>query len=677
MLRIPAQFREAICSLTAELIEGSNAGDESAAVLEQARTKLLLAHLPKGCSTPLEMRTRLDLWRTGAFLELLRRIEGQQRPAAGRSGAGRPRGERARAMAKSGAYRKAVQSLLTASAELTPAEQQRWASELLPDTESAAPNPVRAAADTQELPRPRDGVHFARLSGPGPSGMRPEHLRDMLGCNRRRTVNRLIRALRATEVLAAAGALPACWRWMLGSRLVFIDKKHGRKPRPIRVGEVWRRTVAKHMLHQHNAEVRQRMIAAQQYGVAIPGGAESLIHARRLLEDCLRLDPATGVWAVIDVDFVNAFPRFEWGAVDAAMAAQLPELAAWTRWCHDDVADIDLPSGDVHRARRGAEQGDPHGSLQCGVVLANVVHSTSSVRQGVFLFGIVMTDKPFVGPPTSIYFLECLEAEAEKVGATRGDGPDVKSHVRLVGHPGALSAFVDEGWVTERVSRTCQVDAPNADCDVLGAVVGSAPAANLQFCERIAKHRELHSALAEVNEPATELTLGRACADVCRSVHLFAHGVSEDALKEHDEELNSFVCRALGGDVRAGPLDQAALSVSQGWLGFRRAVGLALPAFISSRVEARPYVEHIFASMASAGVEVPGALAYYDRQTEFKTQLSSDRASLAAERLGRAPKLEPLWLGDPLPCCGHARRGRFSLFRLIHGQCHVLVCTVC
>ena len=83
------------------------------------------------------------------------------------------------------------------------------------------------------------------------------------------------------------------------------------------------------------------------------------IHARRLLEDCLRLDLATGVWAFIDVDFVNAFPRFEWGAVDAAMAAQLTELAVWTRWCHEDV---DLPSGDVHRARLGAEQGDPHGS---------------------------------------------------------------------------------------------------------------------------------------------------------------------------------------------------------------------------------------------------------------------------------------------------------------------------
>ena len=98
---------------------------------------------------------------------------------------------------------------------------------------------------------------------------------------------------------------------MLGSRLVFIAKKKGPKPRPIRVGEVWRRVIAKHALHKHIGVVRQRMLAAHQYGVAIPGGADILIHTRRALEESLRLDPATGVWALLDVDFVNAFPSFE------------------------------------------------------------------------------------------------------------------------------------------------------------------------------------------------------------------------------------------------------------------------------------------------------------------------------------------------------------------------------
>ena len=38
-------------------------------------------------------------------------------------------------------------------------------------------------------------------------------------------------------------------------------------------------------------------------------------------------------------------------------------------------------------------------------------------------------------------FLECQEAAAARVGATRGESTDVKSLVRLVGHPDALRAF--------------------------------------------------------------------------------------------------------------------------------------------------------------------------------------------------------------------------------------------
>ena len=80
---------------------------------------------------------------------------------------------------------------------------------------------------------------------------------------------------------------------------------------------------------------------APTYAGRVPGGAETLIHARRLLEDTLRSDPSTGVWAVIDVDFVNAFPSLEWRAIDVAMEEQVPELAAWTTWCHATAADID------------------------------------------------------------------------------------------------------------------------------------------------------------------------------------------------------------------------------------------------------------------------------------------------------------------------------------------------
>ena len=92
------------------------------------------------------------------------------------------------------------------------------------------------------------GVRFKALSAPGPSGARPEHLRDMLQCGRRRVTNRLLRALPATQAFAKAGSLPPAWKWVLRTRLIFLRKKQGPKPRPLRVGELWRRVIAKHLL---------------------------------------------------------------------------------------------------------------------------------------------------------------------------------------------------------------------------------------------------------------------------------------------------------------------------------------------------------------------------------------------------------------------------------------------
>ena len=201
-------------------------------------------------------------------------------------------GKRSRAMAQGGAFRTSLQALQGRTAQLSAREQREWASKLLPDRQQGARAPVlqaegrpQPAQESQEVPKPLDGVHFARLSAPGPSGSRPEHLRDMLSCNRRRVVNRLLRALHATESMAADGSLPEAWRWILESRLVFIAKKKGPAPRPVRVGELWRRMIAKFLLHKSRAKIKQRMLAANQFGVALPGGAEVLIHtqlARRM-----------------------------------------------------------------------------------------------------------------------------------------------------------------------------------------------------------------------------------------------------------------------------------------------------------------------------------------------------------------------------------------------------------
>jgi hypothetical protein len=333
------------------------------------------------------------------------------------------------------------------------------------------------------------------------------------------------------------------------------------------------------------------------------------------------------------------------------MARHVPELEHWSRWCQDNTGDIHLPSGDVHRARRGAEQGDPLGSLQCGVVLAEVVREATAEFQlrkgteqpGCFSMWYCDDGQVICRPSDVDLYLACLDGDAAKVGATRGEGPDVKTLVRLVGHPDALASFNDV-WITDRVRRTCQLGEPNSSLEVLGAMVGAAPAREAQFLDRVQKTRDLQGAIAEVADPATELTLGRLCANVSRVTHLLRISgtmLSEAVLAEHDEASDFFVARTMGGDLPSHAATQAAMGIQVGGLGFRHAAEVALPATLASLVEARPFVARLFESMSAAGVALHSPMERYDVQVEQATQaleriLSANRAALARTMCERA-----------------------------------------
>ena len=56
MLHVPRALRARLCEVTAALIEGCNSGDATFAALEQARTKLLLAVVPRTANAAQEMR---------------------------------------------------------------------------------------------------------------------------------------------------------------------------------------------------------------------------------------------------------------------------------------------------------------------------------------------------------------------------------------------------------------------------------------------------------------------------------------------------------------------------------------------------------------------------------------------------------------------------------------------
>ena len=602
VVHIPVDQRVRHACLVAGLLDRMAAGDDAACALERARSKLLLGPVPKGANTRVELAKRLNLWLAGAFEELLVRAEEQFRARTRARAAlrGAPqhgwRARRARALIGEGAYSKAAASLHTEAAELSAEEQLFWSTALLPSSSrpaaALAPQPRPAPADqdanTERADRPVSalrGVRFRVMSAPGPSGARPEHLRELVAVRDRRVAAQLLGAIGRLHEAAATGELCAAARWLLDSRLVFLRKKSGNASRPIRVDEMWRRVIAKRLVDANREKAQRFCLAARQFGVAVPSGAEGLVHFRAQAERLLAAaDTAT---AIIDVDFKNAFPSIEWDEIRASVEAELPDVAPWTLWCHAEPARVLLPSGSIVLTNRGAEQGDPLGPIYCALVLARVV---ARARAALEEMGINFFDAWFLddgqlvcAPEHADTVLRALDSAAAQAGASRATGADAKSVARVVGSLAARETCAI-GWRTEYIQHSTTTD-PARQEHVLGVDFG---AVSNQFRRVTGTVAELHEAVALIGDTASELVLLRKCADVCKAAYLLrvaGPSIDTELLHAYDALLQRSLARCLGGHLDEHAQEQAALGVAEGGLGIRRAARTALPAFVASRVE--------------------------------------------------------------------------------------------
>ena len=133
---------------------------------------------------------------------------------------------------------------------------------------------------------------------------------------------------------------------------------------------------------------------------------------------------------------------------------------------------------------------------------------------------------------------------------------------------------------------------------VLGVVLGDVHGRVSHFEAALANAQSMHEAIDRVGDAAVELVLKGECAGVSKVVHILrATGdlLPPAVLSSVDERLRVSLGESLGGDVAGDAWSQAQCPFSHGGLGWSSAADLALPAFISSRVSARPSVFSMFA----------------------------------------------------------------------------------
>ena len=682
---IPACVREATALAMAESLEAVIA-DGPDRDLEQGRSKLLLAPPPRGLHLRSELEKRHELWRDRDWEALLVRAEVQaterERTRSSDAPSAASRGKRALQLCREKAYRKGVTSLTGSLAALTPEDEVRWARELLPSSALASRGAVPAGGDPgADGDDPPDdtadvapllpmslgqqalrGVRFPALSGAGPTGTRPEHLREALLAKRRSVTNRLLRAVAELGRLGRAGELPTSARWILDSRVVFLSKPGSESPRPIRVGEVWRRLIAKRLVHDHQSKLQRLFMGHRQCGVALPGGADALVHLRRCLEQA-----AHGIgdaMVMLDLDLRNAFPSLEWPSVRAAVRDLAPELGAWTEWCHGEAAHLRLPCGQWTTCDRGAEQGDPLGPAYCGLVLigcAEAGRQAVEARGGEMWDAWYMDDGQVLLPPQlAAVYLEAFDAKLAAVGGTRLAGGTFKSVARLVGSAEDCAA-VHPSWSAGVVAATCKLDA-GRDAGPQGKVLGvELDGDTLQDQLRKATQHtdEICKALRAVDDARAELAILRVSANACRVVHLLrAAGpdLDDELLVGFDEQQREALGAILGGPLADRVWSQASGSADEGGLGLRSTLELRYPAFLASRTEAKGLVEdltrnltprwrdamlgHWTATSAAAMEEwaerLPGPTALLARQ--LIDEGTQDAARRSAQLAGRLPR---------------------------------------
>ena len=168
---------------------------------------------------------------------------------------------------------------------------------------------------------------FTRGTAPGPSGLRAQHLRDAVRSTHGDEA--LVQLTSLCNLLARGDAPESFAQHLAGASLMALEKPGG-GVRPIAIGEVLRRLVAKCFCNTFEKEAHT-YLWPKQIGVAAPLGAE--VGSQTVRQWCER-NISSGNKVLFIADFENAFNTIDRGKFLREVRHHLPGLSRWAEWCY-------------------------------------------------------------------------------------------------------------------------------------------------------------------------------------------------------------------------------------------------------------------------------------------------------------------------------------------------------
>ena len=404
---------------------------------------------------------------------------------------------------------------------------------------------------------------FPRGSAPGPSGLRPSCLFDLL--KRGPHVSKLAVELAALVALAAHGLFPAELAPLFGAASLIPLKKPDGGVRPIAIGETLRRLVGKALMHLPKLMGELRALAPLQCGVGIANACESIGQGLQALVNTL---PAEGDWVALQVDVVNAFNTIDRTEVLQGAARLAPTMFPWLKTLYGQPAML-FCQGSVLLSRTGVHQGCPLGPAAFSVGIHKAAQSLEQFALQWEVF--YLDDGLIVGPAARVQ-----EAFASLRSTLATLDLAVNLQKCVLWGPGArLLGSLPADHPLRAVSVT-QFD-EGSGVKMVGVPVGRTGETVFQDAilgKRIQALEASCGALAALPDPQLQHCLLRQCLDAAKLQFTLrttstVSAAATELLKRADDSILGVMEEAVGGGLKPQARQQVALPFAMGGCGIR------------------------------------------------------------------------------------------------------------
>ena len=397
----------------------------------------------------------------------------------------------------------------------------------------------------------------SRGSSPGCDGWRFEHFRLLLDDE-----DLLSDFLKICN-LFLDGSIPAIAATAFsGARLIAL-KKNKEDVRPIAVGSVFRRTVAKLACRQLKDRM-SRYFAPFQFGVATPGGSEQMIHLFQLIAT------QHPDWIILKTDAKNAFNSVNRQTFLNLVAQDFPSLSAFVNACYVKSPTLSWLCPDGIRrisSAEGVQQGDPLGPFLFSLALHPSILKAQSVIGSGFVASY-LDDAVLAGPRDDVVkAFKVLEQSMSDTGLRiRSDKCEAFCCVRDTDWPLRRIPFVNDGFC------------------VLGSPIGSEEFVARMCVAKVGQEKEFLQKLALLQNIQSACLLLRYCGvgkitHLLRTIppHLIRH-----AAQNHDSDVLTSFQSILGCNLSPSQVRQVRIKIAQGGFGLSSAAAVSPCAFVAS-----------------------------------------------------------------------------------------------